>query len=295
MILDMRVKTFLEVIKCGSFTQAAKKEYRSTVAIMNQITSLENELGVKLLNRTNQGVTPTTAGEEFYQGAIKLDIQAKQLIDTTRQVSQTTMKTIRIGTSLLRPSDVLIKKWARASSENNRFILQLIPFVDKFSSQSNQLLTSDMDCVVTPNSVKKWSELYNYLPLEQSKCMIGIVKGNPLFKKDSLTWSDLAGQQIFLLQKGLSTVVDEIRETLTKKVSQIKIRNLSHLYDLKSFDQVIVNEGLVEMPALWEGIHPEIKLVTMDWNYTIPYGLIYRKHPSPKMKEFIKDLKQIIK
>lgn len=295
MILDMRVKTFLEVIKCGSFTQAAKKEYRSTVAIMNQITSLENELGVKLLNRTNQGVTPTTAGEEFYQGAVKLDVQAKQLIDTTRQVSQTTMKTVRIGTSLLRPSDVLIKKWARASSENNRFILQLIPFVDKFSSQSNQLLTPDMDCVVTPNSVKKWSELYNYLPLGQSKCMIGIAKGNPLFKKDSLTWSDLAGQQIFLLQKGLSTVVDEIRETLTKKVSQIKIRNLSHLYDLKSFDQVIANKGLVEMPALWEGIHPEIKLVTMDWNYTIPYGLIYRKHPSPKMKEFIKDLKQIIK
>lgn len=295
MILDMRVKTFLEVIKCGSFTQAAKKEYRSTVAIMNQITSLENELGVKLLNRTNQGVTPTIAGEEFYQGVAKLDVQAKQLVDSTKQVAQTTTRTIRIGTSLLRPSDVLIKKWARASSENNRFILQLIPFIDKFSPQSNQLLTPDMDCVVTPNSVNKWSELYSYLPLGQSKCMIGVAKGNPLFKKDSLTWSDLVGQQIFLLQKGLSTVVDEIREALLKNVSQIQIRNLSHLYDLKSFDQVIANNGLVEMPALWEGIHPEIKLVTMDWNYMIPYGLVYRKHPSPKMKEFIKDLEQIIK
>lgn len=97
-----------------------------------------------------------------------------------------------------------------------------------------------------------------------------------------------------MLEEWLSSVVDQIRKLLVTNVSQIKITDLSHLYDLKIFDQVIAHKGLVEMPALWEGIHPEIKLVPIDWRYSIPYGLIYQKYPSAKIKAFVKQLKEII-
>lgn len=66
-MLDQRVKTFLKVIQAGSFTKAAKEEYRSTVAVMKQISSLEQEVGVKLVNRSHQGISPTSAGKYFYE------------------------------------------------------------------------------------------------------------------------------------------------------------------------------------------------------------------------------------
>ncbi len=54
---------FAEVAKQRSFTSAAKKLSMSKSAISQQITRLENELGVQLLTRNTRGVVLTKLGE----------------------------------------------------------------------------------------------------------------------------------------------------------------------------------------------------------------------------------------
>ena len=54
---------FLAVVEYGNFTVAAEKLYISHSAVSKAISSLEQSLGVKLLNRDNRSVTLTAAGE----------------------------------------------------------------------------------------------------------------------------------------------------------------------------------------------------------------------------------------
>lgn len=59
--------TFVIVVRTRNFTTAASTLNVTPSAISKQISSLEDRLGVRLLNRTTRSVSPTEAGQLFYQ------------------------------------------------------------------------------------------------------------------------------------------------------------------------------------------------------------------------------------
>lgn len=78
-------KTFYDVSKCGSISEAAKKTYSSQPAISKSIKRLEDELGVKLFYRTLNGVELTDKGKEllFYveQSFNSLMVAERQILE----------------------------------------------------------------------------------------------------------------------------------------------------------------------------------------------------------------------
>src|SRR4029077_6338660 len=72
--------SFVEVIKLGSFSEAAKILGLSRALISRHVTDLEKHLGVRLLTRTTRRITLTEAGAEhfnFCQRVIK-EIEAQE-------------------------------------------------------------------------------------------------------------------------------------------------------------------------------------------------------------------------
>ncbi|MBP3797351.1 MAG: LysR family transcriptional regulator [Ruminococcus sp.] len=67
-----QIRYFQSVVKLGSFTEAAEEHYISQSAISQQIKALEDELGVKLLERKKRSFTLTEAGEYFYRKSLVL-------------------------------------------------------------------------------------------------------------------------------------------------------------------------------------------------------------------------------
>jgi DNA-binding transcriptional LysR family regulator len=61
--------TFVRVVDTGSFTGVARQMRVGQPAISKVIAQLEERVGVKLLLRTTQGLSPTEAGERFYEHA----------------------------------------------------------------------------------------------------------------------------------------------------------------------------------------------------------------------------------
>ena len=57
---------FIEVARCGSFSEAARRLYTSQSNLSKQIGLLESELNIKLFRRTNRSVVPTKAGQYMY-------------------------------------------------------------------------------------------------------------------------------------------------------------------------------------------------------------------------------------
>jgi len=66
-MLDIRkIRFFVAAYESGSITRAAEREHIAQPALTVHIQQIEDELGVKLFERSAQGVTPTPAGKHFY-------------------------------------------------------------------------------------------------------------------------------------------------------------------------------------------------------------------------------------
>ncbi len=59
-------KTFYEVAKCGSISEAAKKNFTSQPALSKSLKKLEDELGTQLFYRNLNGVELTEKGRELF-------------------------------------------------------------------------------------------------------------------------------------------------------------------------------------------------------------------------------------
>jgi DNA-binding transcriptional LysR family regulator len=63
------MEAFVRVIETGSFSGAARQLRVGQPAISKTIAQLEDRLGVRLLLRSTHGLTPTEAGQSFYEHA----------------------------------------------------------------------------------------------------------------------------------------------------------------------------------------------------------------------------------
>lgn len=68
---------FARVIEAESFSSAARELGLSKSAVSKQIARLEDELGVRLLNRTTRRLSLTEAGTAFYEGCRRVVAEAE--------------------------------------------------------------------------------------------------------------------------------------------------------------------------------------------------------------------------
>jgi DNA-binding transcriptional LysR family regulator len=65
----MAMETFISVIETGSFSGGARRMKVGQPAVSKTIAQLEGKLAVRLFVRTTRGLTPTEAGQRFYERA----------------------------------------------------------------------------------------------------------------------------------------------------------------------------------------------------------------------------------
>ncbi|MGB5184917.1 MAG: LysR family transcriptional regulator, partial [Xanthobacteraceae bacterium] len=64
--------SFVKVVEQGSFSSAARQLNLATSAVTTHVKSLEERLGVRLLNRTTRNVSLTEAGREYYERCVQI-------------------------------------------------------------------------------------------------------------------------------------------------------------------------------------------------------------------------------
>jgi DNA-binding transcriptional LysR family regulator len=72
------METYVCVVETGSFSAAAKRLDVGQPAVSKAIAQLEKRLGTRLLIRSTRGLTPTEAGERFYEGACRTIADANE-------------------------------------------------------------------------------------------------------------------------------------------------------------------------------------------------------------------------
>jgi DNA-binding transcriptional LysR family regulator len=90
---DLRI--FAEVVEHGSFTAAARALGTQTSKLSRRVRALEEELQVRLLNRTSRSLSLTETGRRFYQHCLAVVAEskaAKDIVDQTRTKPQGTVR-----------------------------------------------------------------------------------------------------------------------------------------------------------------------------------------------------------
>lgn len=76
--------TFVDVVRAGSFSGAARRRAVTPSAIVRQIDALEEDLGVALLIRSTRALTLTDAGQRLHERALR---HLDELADTHAEVA----------------------------------------------------------------------------------------------------------------------------------------------------------------------------------------------------------------
>lgn len=88
---------FLSVARHRNFTEAAEEFYLTQPAITHQISTLEQELGIKLLHRTTRSVSLTRAGELFLEDAKRMLDLEERVRERMRQVEHSSTPVLEVG------------------------------------------------------------------------------------------------------------------------------------------------------------------------------------------------------
>ncbi len=91
------IPIFVAVVENGSFSQAADKLGISKSAVSKRITQLENQLGVRLLNRTTRRLSLTEAGERYFSHAALALACANDAEDAATQLQNEPQGRLRIN------------------------------------------------------------------------------------------------------------------------------------------------------------------------------------------------------
>lgn len=269
--------TFIAVSDCGSFTKASQRLYISPTAIMKQINTLENHLELKLIERTPSGVRLTSAGEIIYRSAKFMIKYSQKSITEAKASVYANDTTFCLGTSLLNPAKPFIDIWYRINKFFPEYKLHLVPFEDNHEGILSEIekLGEKFDFLIGVCDSKAWLSRCNFLPLGQYRKMISVSREHYLAQKSCIYLEDLYGETIMMVGKGDSGTNDFIRCDLEKNHPQIYIEDTPQFYDLSVFNRCAETGNVLLTIECWQEVHPGLVSIPVNWDYSIPYGLLY--------------------
>ena len=280
--------TLIAVADCGSFTKAAERLYISPTAVMKQINALEKHLDLKLLDRTATGVRLTAAGAVIDQDARFLIDYSNKSVASAKMAARAEQTTFRVGTSLLNPAKPFMDLWYRVNRYFPDYKLHLVPFEDDHDGIITELsrLGEKFDFLIGVCDSRTWLSHCNLLPLGRYRKMIAVSREHRLAQKPLIRLEDLYGETLMMVKQGDSPSVDRVRREVERH-PLIRIADTSQFYDMEVFNRC-VREGCALMTLeCWSQVHPSLVTLPVDWDFTIPYGILYQLQPSPDVAQFM--------
>jgi DNA-binding transcriptional LysR family regulator len=292
-----QLDTFIRAADAGSFSKAAEKLFISSTAVMKQIDHLEASLGVPLFDRTPRGLTLTDAGKSYYQDAKFMIQYAKDARTRAKNAMQGNEQVIRIGTSFMTPSQFLLELWPQIHEVRPELKFEMVGF-DNTPENAREILGNlgrNIDLVAGIFD-ETMLHLRGCAALELMRvplcCAVSIY--HPLARKKVLTLEDLRGEKLMVIKRNWSHYVDALRDDLEANHPEIGLVDFS-FYNLEVFNRCEHENALLLAVPQWEGVHPLLKILPVDWEHTIPFGFLHSPRPAPAVRSLIRTVVQVMK
>ncbi|MDU4961092.1 MAG: LysR family transcriptional regulator [Sporomusaceae bacterium] len=196
---------FLEVARYKSFTKASQTLHVSQPSISKVIKTLENELGVILLERSGREVALTDAGEAVLKRVQNVVMEFKNLTSELSDVTGLKRGEITIGLPPMIGSRFFPKPIAQFRQTYPLIRLKLIEEGARQIEQAVQNGTLDLGVIALPSLKDEFETFaFVYEPLQ-----VVLYRGHPLAQQPSLDLAMLS-QESFVLYREDFSLFDHI-------------------------------------------------------------------------------------
>ena len=233
---------FIYLAETLSFRKTADYFYVSRSVISRHLASLEETLGVKLLDRGNQAVQLTEAGKVFYREAQSVLRAYAHAIDSTRKAGNSQGRMVRIG-YLKNAARPVIVRFVRYMNHEHPDI-QLETTCMEYGDLRRALEEGTVDVALGVNVNPEISHNYRLTPIYTDKFFAVMSKDHALANRtEGVDISELPQERLLMPDSfvfaGLSELIDEIVE----RDPQIKAR--TYYSDVDMLYLKVQTEGYV--------------------------------------------------
>lgn len=185
------LKMFVEVVRRGSFAAVARDRQLDPSSISRAITALEEELGIRLFQRTTRQLSLTEAGSAYFERVEPLIEEMQQAIAIATDVSGQPQGTLRITASVsfgLKCIVPLLPKFALLYPELTIDLLLTDAVIDLLAQRvdlavrlglladstliAQQLMRTQYAVCASPEYIKRSGQLKNPIDVEHHHCLL---------------------------------------------------------------------------------------------------------------------------
>lgn len=186
-----------KIIELGGFTKAAEAFGFTQSSVSQMISSLEDELGIKLLNRSRTGVKLTIEGAELYPFIERSIFSYRAMLEKSNEIKGLETGIIRVGTV----SSVTCHWMPRLISDFQKIYpnVQFTFHQGDYTSITEWIKTGEVDFgFINPLAAKDLKTV----KIKTGRMLAVLSKNHKLANNEVINLSEIAAEPYILLEEG---------------------------------------------------------------------------------------------
>lgn len=193
------LRAFVEVVRQGGFSQAAKIIHATQPTISKAVKQLEEEVGVPLLDRIGHRCVMTAAGEIVYRRAQTMLAEREDMVAELGDLSGLKKGTLRLGISRIGANTLFAPIFAAYRTRYPGIDIQVVEHGSERLLEI--MLEGGLDLAA---SLLPTTENFDYQPLRREPMMALLPTTHPLAHAQSLDLAELASSPFILFEAGFT-------------------------------------------------------------------------------------------
>jgi DNA-binding transcriptional LysR family regulator len=277
----IQLQVFLTIVKEGSFTKAGDRIGMSQSAVSHIVSNLEDELGVKLLERNRKGVKLTQAGEQFLYHVRTIIYHVDEIEKKFSVYNRRIKGTIKLGTFPSVSQQFLPRI---ISSFQNKYPSIDIVMLDGTNEEVRNWIQTG---VVDIGFVSLPDEKFDTVPIKKDEILLIMPVTHPLSSFDSISVTQIINDPFIMTKGGCKDAIVKIFHPLQPKI----------IYEVKETSTILtmVEQGIglsilpkMAIPANLFKIH--VAHLSPKKYRHLGLGMKSKKSTSPAVLTFIEHI-----
>lgn len=289
-----QLKFFLEVVKYKNFTIAAAELCISQSSLSKHIKAVENELGVKLLDRSARSVKLTEAGSEFFDFANGIIQSYNEMQVKMNTYKEKNKKSLTIGTIPVMGQYGITSLIVSFTKQHYDIDINII---EDRSPEILALLDASKIDLAFIRTIALPEDSYKITPLIDDDLIMMVPKGHPFAKKPCIDLSEASKENFIFLDSGPG-IYDLCMEACKTSGFEPHV-----LYEYSRIETIIgvISEGLGVSLLMRRVVdffnNQDIEIVELNQKLSTTIALVSLPHkkPSDTVKKFGSYTKEWVK
>lgn len=280
-----QIETFVTLAKSLNYARTARILYLSQPGVTQQIKKLEEEIGVKLFDRTRKKVELTAAGRQFSEDCQEILSRLNNAISRAQSHAHQFQSSLRVGYSgnAMKKINLILRKYH-----------QSMPDVHVYVSIGDPLTTmamferGELDVIYNAHSgASDVNEAVSYRELFVSRFICVLPPGHRLKDHEEIFVDDLASEElIFLERKNCPPEMAYVQETIKERIPE-SIVYYSGSADVSTM-MIEAGFGIAVMPEFAYRNEGKLPYRPVGGFPSISYGIFWKKaDKSDKIRKLV--------